>query len=241
MKKILAVILVVASMFLLMACGPDEPVVDNAANISRILEMYKVSAPTKVVTSYTTKIGNVEFGGYTSLVSGMTANGKKATVQLYEYETLQSIETGAGDLILPIMGEPEKGSREYYEGKGERINGGRWLEDGYDFAPVAGSIAIKIAEVNIKDISFTDEKGIQTLAFTVPAENVAKVFGADYGITSEAKVVITANGAVITGITITYSSDILSEDEEIIYPSAEVTISTTYTYDVEKVTLVKNP
>ncbi len=240
MKKILSVILVLVSMFLMASCqGDEDPVVDNSEGINKFVEMYKASAPTKVDVNHTTKIGSVEFKGTNTLVTGVTSTGNKATVQTWQYETIQTIEDGSSDKIIPVTGEPIKGTREYLEGMGERYNGGSWDEEGLDFAPVAGSIAINLSEETMKEMVYTSDKSSYSLSFVVEKANIKSVFGTSLGVDADVKVVITGNGAVVTGITVTYTAPIVSENEDVVYPDAEITISTSYTYDVEKVTLSK--
>ena len=202
--------------------------------------LYSVSEPTKVVVSQTTVVGSVTLKGSSTLATGALNDGRTATVYTYNYEVLQSVQDGAGDVITPIMGEPVSGSREYVEGKGERYDGGSWDETGMNFAPKAGSIAINLDASKLKNCTYTSDGALQTLSFTVEAANVADVFGSDASeIASDVNVVITANVAVVTGITISYTEEIVSEDEDITYPEAEVTITTVYTYGIEEITLVK--
>lgn len=201
--------------------------------------LYAVSEPTKVVTDYTTQIGNATLVGKATLTTGTLNDGKKATVYVYSYEMLQSIEAGAGNKIIPITGEPITGSREYVEGKGERIDGGGWDELGTNFAPKAGSIAINLDSTKIKNCVYSESGSLKTLSFVVEVDNIEAVFGEGYEIFSDANVTITANDVAITGITVSYTEVLESEDEDIIYPDAIVTISTVYTYGIEEVTLVK--
>jgi hypothetical protein len=53
--------------------------------------------------------------------------------------------------------------------------------------------------------------------------------------------VISLLTCAITGITVSYKIPIVpeDEDEELVYPDAEVSISTQYTYVLERVTLTK--
>lgn len=234
MKKIIAVILALTCVFAFASCDESE----GAGNgIENFVKMYSVSEPTKVVTTYVTKLGNVEFDGSSTLVTG-TINGKEATVYTYEYKTLQSVEYGAGEEITPIWGETVKGSREYLEDKGERTDGGSWYE-GFNFAPTAGSISISLREDNLKNVSYNVNGKIHTLSFTVEAAKCSAVFGEGYEIGSDAQVTVTGDGAVVTGITVTYIAPLVSENEEVVYPNAQITISTSYTYVLEEITLVK--
>ena len=243
MKKIIALILALCCVFAISSCGfidglfgNDDEEVDGIAVFK---QLYSVSEPTKVVTNYTTLIGGVTLKGNSTLATGAINNGKTATVLTYSYEVLQSVQSGATEVVTPIMGDPVTGSREYVEGRGERIDGGAWDAEGQDFAPKAGSIAINLDETKLTDCTYSASGDIKTLSFTVLAENVEAVFGADSEISSDVTVVITANAAVVTGISISYTEIIESEDEDVEYPTASVTITTVYTYDIEEITLVK--
>lgn len=248
MKKIIAIILalciVAGGVFaaykfdvISLLFGKDGEEVDGVAVFK---DLYSVSEPTKVVVSQTTVLGSVTLKGSSTLATGALSDGKTATVYTYNYEVLKSVQEGAGDVITPIMGEPITGSREYVEGMGVRYDGGGWDATGTNFAPKAGSIAINLDASKIKNCVYTSDGDLQTLSFTVEAKNVASVFGSDASeIASDVNVVITANVAVVTGITISYTEEIVSEDEDIAYPEAVVTISTVYTYGIEEITLVK--
>ncbi len=236
MKKILAIIIIVASVFAFAACDGET---DNVDGVAKFVAMYKSSAPTKVVTTQVVSVGSVSFGGSSTLVTGVTKSGLTATVQTYKYDTIQTIENGGGDVVIPITGEPIEGSREYLEGKGERVDGKKWKADGHNFAPTPGSIAINLSEANITNVSYSVSGKSHSLMFTVPADKAVAVFGVDYGVKSDITVILSGNGAEVTGITVTYSMDIVSDDEDIVFPDADVTISTTYTYVLEQVDIEK--
>ena len=213
---------------------------DETDGVTVFKDLYAVSEPTKVVISQTTLLGSVTLKGGSTLATGALNDGKTATVYTYNYEVLQSVQAGAGPVITPIMGEPLSGSREYVEGFGVRYDGGGWDATGTNFAPKAGSIAINLDASKLKGCVYTTDGELQTLSFTVEAKNVASVFGSDASeIASDVNVVITANTAVITGITISYSEEIVPDDEDVEYPAANVTISTVYTYGIEEITLIK--
>jgi hypothetical protein len=246
-KKIVALILVLAILIVLAAGGFAawyfflRNVDDGEVNGVEIFkQLYSVSEPTKVVENQTITLESVTLRGGSTLATGALSDGSTATVYTYNYEVLQSVQAGAGDVITPIVGEPESGSREYVEGMGVRYDGGAWDSEGKNFAPTAGSIAINLDETKLKNCTYATDGELQTLSFIVEAKNVNSVFGSDASeIKSDVSVVITANTAVVTGITITYSEEIVPEDEDIAYPEANVTISTVYTYGIESITLVK--
>ena len=242
MKKIIALILALACIFALVACGkdpePDEKTPEEKA-IEATLACYAASAPTKIVTKTSR-----DFDGYYSLdgeyilVTGKI-DGKIATVRTYTQDMLRTIEAGSGADVLENIYQLT-GSEEYLEDKGSRTNGGKWDEDGLNFAPTAGSLGINITKDNITDITYTEAKYNNVLTFTVPEEKVDDVFGVDedeysfFDHESDITVTITNNGAVITSITIEYA---IEADDE--YPGQAVSIITNYTYELETVTLVK--
>ncbi len=247
MKKIIALILALCCVFAITSCkkgGADstgdgaDAAADVAAGIEEFKKLYSVSAPTKVETEQKTVLGSVTLNGGSTLVTGALNDGRTATVYTYNYEVLQSVESGAGDVIKPIMGDPIEGSREYVEGEGERYDGGGWDEEGYNFAPTAGSIAINLDASKLQNCTYV-AGDVKTLSFTVKAKDTRAVFGDDAEITSDVSVVITADSAVITGIKISYTEILVPEDEDIEYPEASVTITTEYSYGIQEVTLVK--
>lgn len=241
MKKIIALILALACVFALAACGKDPEPEKSAEEIAieATLVCYAASAPTKVVTKTSRDFdGYYKLDGEYVLVTGKI-DGKIATVRTYVQDMLRTIEEGSGADIMENIYQV-KGSEEYLEDKGFRTNGGAWMEDGLNFAPTAGSLAISITKNNITDITYTESKYNNVLSFTVPEDKVDEVFGVDeegdsfFDHESDIKVVITNNGAVITGITIEYA---IEADDE--YPGQQVSIITNYTYELEAVTLVK--
>ncbi len=241
MKKIIALILALACVFALAACGED-PVPEKTPEelaIEATLAYYAASAPTKVVTKTSRDFdGYYELKGEYVLVTGRI-DGKIATVRTYTQDTLRTIEDGSSADIREVI-EQITGSEEYFEDKGTRTNGGSWREDGLNFAPSAGSLGIAITATNITDITYVEAKYNNVLSFTVPEDNVDAVFGVDedensyFDHESDIKVTVTNNGAVITSIVIEY--EIEADDE---YPGQKVSIITDYSYELEAVTLVK--
>ena len=243
MKKIIAMILALLCVFAVVSCGDDEEIVEKTPEeiaIEATLACYAASAPTKVVTKSVRDFGadayklNADY----VLVTGRI-DGKIATVRTYSEDRLLSVEDGSGSVILnPIQTFP--GSDEYLEGKGRRVDGGAWIEDGLNFAPTAGSLTINITKDNVTDITYSEAKFNNVLSFTIAYDKVDEVFGTDadensyFDNDSDVKVTITNDGAVITRVVIEYS---IEEDDE--YPAQSVVIDTTYSYDLEAVTLVK--
>jgi len=237
MKKIIALILALCCVFAVVSCNGDAP--EEVDGVKEFTRLYSVSAPTRVETSYTALLGTVPLKGSQTLVTGSLSDGREATQLTYSYYKLQDVASGAGSVITPIIGkDPISGSREYVKGEGERYNGGAWDAAGMNFAPKAGSIAKKLDETKIKDVVYSENGGKKTLSFTVEADNTSDVLGEGYEVLSDVSVVITADSAVITGITISYTADVEAK-KGVKYPAAKITMATSYTYGIEIVTLVK--
>ena len=242
MKKIIALILALACVFALAACGKKNPVIEKSPEeiaIEETLAYYAASAPTKIVVNATRDFD----GNYKTLINLETVtgkiDGKIATVKTKTVEKFLTIDAGSGtDIREPI--ESKTTTEEYLEDKGISIDGGQWIEDGLNFAPTAGSLGIAITTANITDITYTKAKYNNVLSFMIPEANVDAVFGVDengdsyFDHESDIKVTITNNGAVITRLTVEY--EIEADDE---YPGQSVSIITDYTYQIETVTLVK--
>ena len=236
MKKIIAIILAAACIFAFASCDESGNGGDGEFEnpIEAIVAMYALSEPTKIVTAYTTQVGNVTLSGEETLVTG-SIDGKIATVYEYWFEELTGIDEGGGETIFDVK-KVVSGSKEYLEDQGVRENGGSWKKNEYNFAPVKGDIAINITEALVADVSYSGN----TLMFTVPEANIESVFGIDAGFEGDVKVSITNDGAVITGIVIEYTIPGESDDDDVVYPDSVVTISTAYTYDLEVVSLIKH-
>ena len=91
-----------------------------------------------------------------------------ATVQKYEQDYMRTVAEGANAAIVgPIA--TDSGSLEYLEGYGRRINGGFWDENGLNFGPTAGSIAINLEDSLLKDVKYTEgDNGTNTLTLPFP-------------------------------------------------------------------------
>ena len=225
MKKIIALLLALTCVFALFSCGEEEP--DIESQVNSVIKMYEASAPTKISTVTVTKIGNITLNGTYTLVTGKI-DGMIATVQQNTYEKLADIESGSTSTITSVI-ETVKESKEFVQDKGVRINGGTW-NDGFNFAPVAGDIALGFTYKQLINPEYKD--GVLTCK--IAAGNTGVIFGEDNAIDSDVVITIVNDGASITGVTLSYT---IPEDDE--YPAQEVTITTTYTYDLEEVTLVK--
>ena len=235
-KRILALALVlICCAFPLFSCGEEE--VDGIAVTQ---ECYSNSLPTKIVTNSLQevlddkgKVTNTLTGSYVTTVGKI--GGKNAAVRTYEQETLDTVNAGAGSFVSgPI--KVQKGIEEYLEGYGLRTNGGDWKSKGLNFAPAMGTIAIKFTAADVTNVKYTEGKYDNVLTFTVPHKNIEKIFGYDYNgndlieADSNVYVEIHNNGAVVTSVTIFYSID-----ASVDFPARDITLTTTYSYDVEKI------
>ncbi len=223
MKKIIAIILAITCAFAMFSCQEKK-----ADPIDTLNAMYKASAPTKVVTNTTEVLGSITLSGTSTLKTGKI-DGKIATTYTYSYQELREIEDGISSIEKPW--KEVAGSKEYLEDKGVRINGGKWDEDGFNFAPSTGSIIVKITKDNTTD--FVADEATKTITFKVAAEKTAEVFGEDNAIAADVTVTVTHDGAVVTSTALSYTLE-SSEDE---YPDAVVTVKVDYTYDLEEITI----
>ena len=261
MKKILALILSLAlsftCVFALVGCGECEHADENGdkicdkcsatyvpdiAGYAKTVECYKNSLPTKVVTTSVQnfydyddegeKVVVYDLESETVLVTGKSA-GLDATVETTTREVLRDI-VSSEDVLGPI--QTVTSVREYLQGFGQRSNGDEWVE-GVNFAPRLGSIGIDITPENIWDATYTEEAYNNVFSFTVKKDDVAAVFGntiKDIATDSDIKVTITNDGAVVTGISLSYS--IKAYDN---FPERSVEINVTYGYDVEVINIAQ--
>lgn len=231
MKKIIALILALTCSIALFSCEKEG----IESDVKNVASMYASSAPTKIVATVKNTVGTRVYEGEHVLVTGKIGD-KVATVYTYWYEEIRGVEEGSDSEILG----PEKtveGSLEYLEDSGLRENGGKWDDEGYNFAPAAGAIAI-----NLKFSSLINPKyENNVLTFEVAPANAVDVLGVIVGedldenaITENISVTVKNAGSVITGITVAYT--IAQTDD---YPSVVTTIDVVYTYDLEKITLTK--
>lgn len=223
MKKILTIVVVLACALSLFACG-GGPAVEN------VNKMYSVSSPLKVETTSKQVVGGRELNSSSTLTVGKI-DGKDATIYESSYEEFEDIETNADN---PIKTVTERW--EYLEGMGTRVGKGAWDAEGKNFAPTPGSIAIKLTNNTVTDSKLVDN----VFTCTVKAENTAAVFGEDRAIGADVAVTITTNGAVVTGITLSYTIPAqAATDTAAATPEVVVTITTKYSYSYEPITLGK--
>lgn len=260
MKKILALILSLAlsltCVFALVGCGECEHADENGdfvcdkcsaayvpeiAGYDKTMQCYKNSLPTKVVTTSLQnfydfnddgeKVVVYDLESETVLVSGKSA-GLDATVETTTREVLRDV-ISSDEVIGPI--QIVTSTKEYLQGSGVRTNGDEWV-DGINFAPRLGSIGIDITAANIHNATYTEGE-VNVFSFTVKKADIEAVFGKtikDITTDSDVKVSITNDGAVVTGISLSYSMKAFDN-----FPERTVEINVTYGYAVEVINIVK--
>ena len=233
-KRFIALTLLIACCTLaLFSCG-------TPAGIEETQECYSNSLPTKIVTNAIQQVLDEDGNVTTTLTSNyVTVTGKvgglNASVKTSVEEELDTIPAGAGSFVIGPVTQ-KKTVEEFLEGYGRRTNGGEWRPKGLNFAPAMGTIAIKFTEDDVTNVTYVEEKFNNKLSFTVPYNKIEKVFGYDFDgnelieSDSPVRVEITNNGAVVTSVVISYSVD-----ASVDFPARDIVITTTYSYDVEKI------
>ena len=226
MKKIICFILVLAlGTFAMIACNNDD---DGPSDAARVAAMFEASQPTKSVVVTEQQFGTNNLKGVYTVTVG-TVDGAEAAVETTEQYRLTTIPEGSGQEIMDYQ-LVESNKREYIAGKGVRVNGGNWDGTAPSIIPVKGAMSINMSDSLISNARYENK----TLTFTVSAANSAAVFGEASTLAADSTVTITNDGVRITGITITY---ILGADAEAGLQETVVTITATYTYDLEPITI----
>jgi len=221
MKKIIAVLLTLSvAVFALAACGGKN-------DVDTVGDMFKLSVPTKAVVSIAQTSGDVLLETQKTLTTGFVG-GKNAAVLISETDRLISVEeAGAGDTVVgSIVTDTEV--MEYLEGKGVRVNGGKWDSKAESFVSPEGPMSLNLSSELIKNFEYKDN----LLRCIVSAENTAEVFGYAEDLPVSVSVEITDDGAVITSVIISYT---LPEDADAQVAETDVTIKCFYFYDIQNI------
>ncbi len=220
MKKIIAVLLALSVIVISLAsCGKNE--------VDKVGEMFKVSVPTKTVTATTHLTGDIMLEAQYTLTTGLVG-GVPAAVYVSEVDEMISVgDAGQSDAVVgSIVTKTE--IREYLEGKGVRVNGGKWNSGEENFANAEGPMSLNLSGKYIKKFEYEDH----LLRFIVVAENTAEVFGLDADLPVGVSAEITDDGAVITSIIISYT---IPEDTAAQVAETEITIKSFYFYDIQDI------
>ena len=241
MKKILALILVMCTLFSFAACGgnsddgADSDANESTSNVSRFSEMLATSVPTSSNVLVTQVVNDITLESSFSLQTG-TVGGKKAAVYTNTVRTLGNVE----DRDLALFRDKEE-TMWYLEGYGTSANKGkRWIKDGEDFSPKEGSLAIDLQSNYIKSQSYSKEGSLETLVVVMTAANATKALSnfldKNQKIRHEVTVTITAAAERVSSITISYvvpEDNLGTESEPIWYYDIPVTIEANYSYKID--------
>ena len=226
MKKIFAILLVVACLIGVVGCAPTAQKTD----IDKVNACYN-TMPTKVVVDTVTNFGGKEVLSRAELVIG-TYMGQYGSIYTHTYQKFETVDQF---LTSPISSVSE--SKEFFMELGLRENfvSNKYASfvAGTDFAPVViDSIKPNFTKETVSNASYVD--GVFTA--TIPQENGADVFGEGVVLASDATVVIESIGGSVHKATITYAipSVIDSVDDPV------VTMTVTYTYDVQSIAPLTN-
>ena len=241
MKKIFAILLVIACMFSVASCsllgGGNDPVEDNneRADITLFNQMLKESVPTQAVTVVKQKLGRTTFESTYTLTTG-TVGGKTATTLVSKVQSLKSVTEGNTEAI-----ETKTEYLWYLEGQGTSTNRGRkWDAEGTNFAPKAGTLNFNLKSENFEEIQYDEEN--TTLYLSVTADKSTEVLknflSADQVFEYDAFITITAAGGRIVAITVEYviPGDVIGDIDNLIdVDEVEVVINTTYSYGLQEI------
>lgn len=237
MKRIIAfVIAATLCLFALVSCGGGGETVTPDTTLADITAMYRNSAPTKTTAVTTQIFADTKFVSTKILTVGTvtdaTGTYEAAIFDNTEEELRNVTEGGASEEILDKI-KADRQITLYVEGKGtKKIDPetgkavGRWNPDSEMSIPERGDIAIFLDSKVITE--FTYEDGV--LSFSVPAANTLAILGTE--IPADVAVTITNEGAVVTGITISYE---IAADEENGVAAGTVEIKVAYSYDIEPI------
>jgi hypothetical protein len=228
MKKIIALILAtVLCAVALTSCNLLFPEEDTT--LSDISRMYNMSAPTRIVATTEQDFGAYELNCSYEIVTGYVDNSL-ASVYTVTTEELRTVEEGGNTDEVKDMIKSTTKKTEAIEGFGSRTNGGDWNPEGEVWTIGRGAMAINLQEDALLNVVYENH----VLTFTVPAANVATVFG-EYSenMASDVQVKIVDDGAVITSIELQYN---LAGDGANLAEST-MTVKVVYTYDLERITI----
>ncbi len=218
MKKIIALLIVLASLTALVSCAKNE--------VDTVGDRFNASKPTKTVVYTAQQFGDTRLEGEYILTTGYI---KGAVASVYEatYDYMPSVEDGSGEVVKKPV-ETEHELLEYLEGYGVRENGGAWDKEGENFVSDVGPVSLNLSSKYIK--TFTYENG--KLRCVVAAKNTAEVLGQEADLPVDISIEVTDDGASITWVKISYT---IPEDTEAEMPETLVTIEAFYTYDNEQI------
>lgn len=228
MKKIIAFILVIALCAALSSCQFFQQEEDTT--LSDVTYMYKMSSPTKVVTTSVQNFGSYQLNCRYEIVTGYVDN-RLASVYTATTEELRDVAEGGNTEEVKDMIKTTTRKIEAIEGYGSRTNGGEWDPEESVWTIGRGAMLLNLDESVLQNVHYENH----TLTFTVLEADAAVVLGEEYAadIASDVQITIVDDGAVITSVDLHYN---LAGDGANLQET-EMTVKVIYTYDLERITI----
>ena len=245
MKKLIAILLVLACMLAMGACSlgngagngvtpPDETPITPSSNdeVQKILdelsELIRTSTPSQSKVTTVTGTKDVSLESELTITMG-ELSGKEAALYVHEYEEFNDL--GATE-IKTVTRE----TKEYVEGMGLRIDGGVW-EDQPNFVRRLTPYRMNLDAEILQSVRTNEDNTV--VSFIVPLESASDVFNnfdakTIASMTSDIAVRIETDGSSVTAMNITYDMKSVTNMEN---PTVE--IKAHYSYDLQSITLLK--
>ena len=242
MKKLIAILLVLACVFALGACngntqqpsgGLTPPSTTSAAQdlLDALSEVIRTSTPTQSKVSTVTGSQDVNLKSNLTITMGQLS-GKDASLYVYEYESFN--ELGAKEAKIKNVE-----TKEYVEGMGLRVDvakGGYWESEQSNFVRRITPYRMSLDATMIKSL-LANADGTE-VSFVVPLENAADVFTSFDSKTlasmnSDISVKIKTDGTAVTYMEMVYNIKNIPNIEN---PTVKVVAE--YSYDLQSITLL---
>lgn len=238
MKKLIAILLVLASMLALGSCGAtnqNEPSLTPPATnleaqeiLDTLAELIRTSTPTQSKVSTLTGTENINLKSDLTITMG-ELSGKEAALYVHEYESFN--ELGAQEAKTLTVE-----TKEYVEGMGLRIDGGMWEREQSSFVRRITPYRMALDAETVQSLRTNEEK--TEFSFVVPMDNASDVFTNFDGktlatIASDISVRVETDGTAVTMISIEYGMKSVANME-----NPTVKITALYSYDLQSITLL---
>ena len=237
MKRIFALLLLIACVFSIVSCNKTTDEDNTPADIKLFTDMLATSAPTKSVVTVTQSLGKTNFVSTYTLTTGKVGDADASILSSNVQQLIDLAETKYSYI------ESKKSETWYLEGKGISVNGGKkWDETGTNFAPVAGSLKLDLSEGNYTSYEYDAEKS--TIEFEIPWEKTEAVL-ANYLYEGQyyeydTKLTLVAAGGRIVKIVIKYSipeESIGDFENSVDVGEIDVVIEATYSYGLQEISM----
>ena len=241
MKKLIAILLVVACMLAMGACGgtgngvtDETPITPSSTTeaqkvLDALADLIRTSTPTQSKVNTVTGTADVNLKSELTITMGQLS-GKEAALYVHEYESFNDL--GAKEAKTLTVE-----TQECVEGMGIRVDGGNWEPDQSSFVRRLQPYRMSLDATVIKSLRTSEDETI--VSFTVPAENAGDVFTnfdakTIASMISDVSVRIETDGSSVTVIEISYNSKSVPNME-----NPKVEIKAEYSYDLQSITLLK--